>query len=183
MNKKEQHEKSKKKSEYPILSRHEFQHLDELFVLDVKGVPALDVRAAVGLARKGLAVRHERGGHAGPAEVLVAVEAIGCGQVAPLLVELLVKGVVEAPARPPEEADAELPRRLGQLVKAFPADAEVVEKVLREIRRRAFAHADDAQLRAAHHAHGELWDFALERKRRDQAGAARAEDEEVFDHG
>ena len=166
-----------------VFARHDFEDIDEFFVFDVKGVPALDVRAAVGLARESLAVPHEGARHARAAEFFIAVITIRHGQIAPLGVELLVERVVEAPARSPQEADAQLPRRLGEFVKAFPADAEVIEEVLGKIRGRAFAHADHADLRAAHDADGDLRELAPERDGGDESGAARAEDEDVLNHG
>jgi len=70
--------------------------------------------------------------------------------------------VVELPARPPEEADAELPGGLRQGVEVLSAVAEVVEQVAGEVGRRPLADADHADVRAAHDAHGKLRDLQLE---------------------
>ncbi len=159
-----------------------FEGLDEFFVFDVKGVPALDVGAAVGLAGEGFALPHEGGGDAGVAEVLVAVVAVAGGEVAELLVELVVKRVIEPAARTPLEADAELPCGLGHGVEMFPVDAEILEEMFGEVWGGPLADADDAKLGAAHDADGELGEFAFQRECREEACAAGAEDEDVANH-
>ncbi len=78
--------------------------------------------------------------------------------------------------------NAHFPRGVGDFVEMFFADFEVVEEEAWELRGGAFADADDADLRAADDADGEMGNFAFEGDGGEESGAACAEDEDGFDH-
>src|SRR5262245_30725945 len=91
----------------------EFEDVDELPVLDVKSVPALDGRsAAVGLPGKDAFVPHESRWHIGATKVFVAIEAIRTLEIRPVRIKLLRKRVVESVARSPKKTNADLPSGL-----------------------------------------------------------------------
>src|SRR6185436_9234 len=104
----------------------------QLLVLDVVSVVVVEFRPAVGLAPKDLVVRHERRRLARVGEVVVVEKAAVAAQFGEAMLKFVGKGVVEFAARPPKEPNAQLPGRLGILVKLLGLEPEVFEEMLRE---------------------------------------------------
>ena len=77
---------------------------------------------------------------------------------------------------------AEFPRRFRAAVEIRGVDAEEAVEMIRQISSAALAHANDPDLAAENQAHREPWEAGLERERREQAGAAAAEDDDAMDH-
>src|SRR5690606_30906632 len=125
---------------------------------------------------------HERGGDVAPLEVFIAIKAVWPGQIGPMAIELWGERVIEPAARSPQEADADFPSGLGARIKHLPADAQIIEEMLGKIRRGAFSHSDDTQLRTANDTDIQRRDFPLERDGCDETGAAGPEHEEVLNH-
>src|SRR5439155_24097225 len=105
-------------------------------------------------------------------------------QVFPPRGDLGAEGVIEMAARPPvEEADAELPGRLGAAVEFPGVDAESAVQVVREGEGGRFADADHAHVLGPDDADPQVGQLDLERDGGEEAGAATAQYEDVLDHG
>src|SRR5207247_1462190 len=113
-------------------------------------------------------------------ELLVEVIAVRLGQAFPARGDLRAARVIEIGARAPvEEADAELPGRLGLAVELARLDLEPAVQVVGEGERGGLADADDAHVLGADDDDVQLGQLDLERDGREEAGAAPAQNEDA----
>ena len=94
---------------------------------------------------------------------------------------LVGKRVIEFLARPPKKFEAQLPRRVGDLVKLLRPDAEELVQEVGQDDGRPLADADDADVRRPDDADAEGRHLQLQRQRRHEPGAAAAEDDNLVD--
>ena len=139
------------------------KHIDEALVLDVEGMPGLDVGSAIFLTTKNLVGPHQCRGQMDVGIFFLAIKSMWLRQVTPLCVQLRGKGVVEASARAPQEFDAKFPCRSRPLVEELAGNTEILEKVDWKIRGGSLTHSDDADVGAAYDADFQIRDFSFQR--------------------
>ena len=95
-------------------------------------------------------------------------------------IHFVAEDEVEVRPRAPDEANAQLPRRLGDFVKTFDRQLEKFVQMKRHGGGRALTDADDAKLLGAQDGHVQLRMRRLDGDCRKKSRAAAAEDENLL---